>query len=570
MTGFSAIPLAEDGAVTVGLLGVQVFWSVEMSYGTPYLLSLGLSKAAVLTAFLASPISGLVIQPLIGVLTNNSKSRFGRRRPYMLFGAPICTCAMLLLGFTRRFASIFLPGPSSAGLQAIDRALIVDTLPPSDQADANAWAAHMLGIGSVAGYFMLLLHFLLCTRKPDGVGRGASKSFLRELREIWDDARTLPPVIQQIVRTSWIGWFPVLFYMTAFTGDLHKRASSLPSDRLVSPRSRRGLERRLLQAHKSAWARIYERLKVSLATLWATCHLLFAICMFATFFYSTVGGATFFTTLTGFAWSITQWAPFSLLAEAIITEDAPGNEDANSIILHDTRTRRLSGDVTFAGDAHERQFLVGDDDEDEDGDREDTRKDRARSLEEDVQSFSSNASMDEDEGEEHPNRPTPRQAARAGIRAGVGEGEGIVLNNFAARTSHLDVHSLVASDDAMLRGDEDGDAAKSRHGLAAKAGIIIGIHNIFIVIPQFTMAGLASLISFLDPVKTAPDAENGSSLASNTTDPAGSGTGARGGPNSYATIYRQVLSQAFLEAHPLTCPVAFVLTLRLTRGLRYH
>ncbi|KAI0640511.1 MFS general substrate transporter [Trametes meyenii] len=670
MTGFSAIPLAEDGgdhgaqlagiarilgprwaqlpAITIGLLGVQVFWSVEMSYGTPYLLSLGLSKAAVAIVFLAGPISGLVVQPLIGVLADNSKSRFGRRRPYMLFGALICTCAMLLLGFTRPFASIFLPGPSSANdvltiwlailalfvidfsinaVQAVDRALIVDTLPPSDQADANAWAARMLGVGSVAGYFignvdmtavfpfigdtelqvlavvgsflLLVTHGItsFCTKEKVVVAtRGASKSFLRELREIWDNARTLPPVIQQICMIqffSWIGWFPVLFYTTAFIGDLHKRASSLPSDdpaldaeatRLgtralfyqsllsltanillpffvaESARSRRGLERRLLQAHKSAWARIYERLKVSLATLWATGHLLFAICMFATFFYSTVGGATFFTTLTGFAWSITQWAPFSLLAEAILTEDAPGNEDANSIILHDTRTRRLSGDVTLAGDAHERQFLVCDDDEDEDGDREDTRKDRARSLEEDVQSFSSNASMDEDEGEEHTNRPTSRQAARAGIRAGVGEGEGILLNNFAARTSHLDVHSLAASDDETLRGDEDGDAAKSRHGLAAKAGIIIGIHNIFIVIPQFIMTGLASLIFFfLDPVKTAPGAEDGSSLASNTTDSAGSGIGARaealaqgGGPNSYAIIYRQVLFRAFLEAHSLT------------------
>lgn len=39
-------------------------------------------------------------------------------------------------------------------VQAVDRALIVDTLPSAEQADANAWAARMLGFGSVAGYFM--------------------------------------------------------------------------------------------------------------------------------------------------------------------------------------------------------------------------------------------------------------------------------------------------------------------------------------------------------------------------------------------------------------------------------
>ena len=38
-------------------------------------------------------------------------------------------------------------------VQALDRALIVDTLPPSSQPAANAWAARMLSIGSVVGFF---------------------------------------------------------------------------------------------------------------------------------------------------------------------------------------------------------------------------------------------------------------------------------------------------------------------------------------------------------------------------------------------------------------------------------
>lgn len=39
-------------------------------------------------------------------------------------------------------------------VQAVDRALLVDTLPPSDQAAGNAWAARMLGVGSVVGFFV--------------------------------------------------------------------------------------------------------------------------------------------------------------------------------------------------------------------------------------------------------------------------------------------------------------------------------------------------------------------------------------------------------------------------------
>jgi solute carrier family 45, member 1/2/4 len=114
---------------------------VEITFndtGTPYLLTLGLTKSAVAMVFLAGPISGLVVQPLIGmqlscshrtyfhnlclgVLADKSKSRFGRRRPYMLVGVLICTTAMLLLGFTRPFATIF----TSLGSPSVRHALLV-------------------------------------------------------------------------------------------------------------------------------------------------------------------------------------------------------------------------------------------------------------------------------------------------------------------------------------------------------------------------------------------------------------------------------------------------------------
>lgn len=69
-------------SLTVGLFGVQMLWSVEMSYGkgppirpetttnamtaSPYLLSLGLSKSLMAIVFLAGPLSGLIVQPVIG------------------------------------------------------------------------------------------------------------------------------------------------------------------------------------------------------------------------------------------------------------------------------------------------------------------------------------------------------------------------------------------------------------------------------------------------------------------------------------------------------------------------
>ncbi|KAJ7253134.1 hypothetical protein C8J57DRAFT_1076926, partial [Mycena rebaudengoi] len=82
-------------------LGVQIFWSVEMAYASPYLVSLGLSSSR--TRSLGD--SGLVMQLLIGALADSSTSHWGRRRPYMLGGRLVCVLGMLLLGYTRAVAA---------------------------------------------------------------------------------------------------------------------------------------------------------------------------------------------------------------------------------------------------------------------------------------------------------------------------------------------------------------------------------------------------------------------------------------------------------------------------------
>ncbi|KZP04887.1 hypothetical protein FIBSPDRAFT_708005, partial [Athelia psychrophila] len=217
MTGFASLPVAESGpsnahltgqskilgpswlripSLTVGLLGVRVLWSVEMSYASPYLLQLGLSKSWMAMVFLAGPLSGLIVQPVIGVLADGSTSRWGRRRPYMLGGVVLCMLSMLLLGYTRPIAGWFTRlGTNSndtltiglavlsiysidfsinAGMcytctprthlvQAVNRALIIDTLPSAQQASGNAWASRMMGVGGIAGFFLGsidLPHFL--------------------------------------------------------------------------------------------------------------------------------------------------------------------------------------------------------------------------------------------------------------------------------------------------------------------------------------------------------------------------------------------------------------------------
>ena len=116
--------------------------------------------------------------------------------------------------------------------------------------------------------------------------------------------------------SAWIGWFPVLFYTTAFVGELHKRSfpNIPPSDptldaeatrlgtramffnalvnviaSIVLPffvteaaKSRKALQKKLMERKKSKWVEWFEKAKIHLATLWAISHGVFVICMEAT------------------------------------------------------------------------------------------------------------------------------------------------------------------------------------------------------------------------------------------------------------------------------------------------
>ncbi|KAG6906712.1 hypothetical protein DXG01_012453 [Tephrocybe rancida] len=528
--------------ITIGLLGVQIFWSVEMGYASPYLISLGLSKSAMSLVFLAGPLSGLFMQPLIGILADTSTSRFGRRRPFMMAGTVVCILAMLLLGYTRGFASIFTTRDSSSNttltivlavlsiylidfsinaVMAMDRALVVDTLPPAAQASGNAWAARMLGIGAVIGFFVgtiplptmfpflgttelevlsvivsilllaghttmaILVKERVLLESAEHSSAKRPNRFVREIKELWSNLLTLPPVIRQICLIQFLRSTPIsapitpddrdaeatrlgtraLFYSSIIALILNVVLPSFVATSATRTRTQR--QRADSRAggppEKTgnwAWLRIPERMKVNLGTLWAASHLVLAGCMFATLFTESVIGATVLISVTGFSWAITQWAPFSLLAEAILTTPDPASNAHNSILLSDARTPL--DDPEAAGET--AVFLPNSDGQ------------------------HNTTSDDESDLEDGPPAPKP-----------------IMLGNHHARVSRLQLEDEDAEwEDVEAESSTGGSGGNntSGSGLSAKAGIILGIHNVFIVIPQFLVTGLSAVIfAIFDPVQ---------------------------------------------------------------------
>ena len=75
-----------------------------MTYANPYLLSLGMSKSRLSLVWVAGPLSGLVVQPVVGVLSDRSTSKYGRRRPYMLAGTAAVAVCYAVLGWSKEIA----------------------------------------------------------------------------------------------------------------------------------------------------------------------------------------------------------------------------------------------------------------------------------------------------------------------------------------------------------------------------------------------------------------------------------------------------------------------------------
>jgi solute carrier family 45 protein 1/2/4 len=94
--------------LTISLGGLQVAWSVELSNGSPYLLSLGLSKSLMALVWIAGPLSGTLVQPYVGTKSDNCRLPWGKRKPFMLGGAAATIVAFLCLAWVREIVGGFL------------------------------------------------------------------------------------------------------------------------------------------------------------------------------------------------------------------------------------------------------------------------------------------------------------------------------------------------------------------------------------------------------------------------------------------------------------------------------
>ncbi|PWS28851.1 MFS transporter [Pedobacter yonginense] len=87
-------------AMNLGFFGIQYSFGLQQTNMTPIYSYLGANADQIPLLNLAGPMTGLIIQPIIGAMSDKTTSKFGRRRPYFLIGAIICSICLFLMPYS--------------------------------------------------------------------------------------------------------------------------------------------------------------------------------------------------------------------------------------------------------------------------------------------------------------------------------------------------------------------------------------------------------------------------------------------------------------------------------------
>jgi maltose/moltooligosaccharide transporter len=86
--------------MNIGFFGLQFSFGLQQSNMGPIYGYLGAHEAAIPLLFLAGPMTGLIVQPIVGAMSDRTTSRLGRRTPYFLVGALVCSLCLFLMPFS--------------------------------------------------------------------------------------------------------------------------------------------------------------------------------------------------------------------------------------------------------------------------------------------------------------------------------------------------------------------------------------------------------------------------------------------------------------------------------------
>jgi maltose/moltooligosaccharide transporter len=243
--------------MNLGFFGIQYSFGMQQTAVNPIYNFLGASPEDLPLLNLAGPVTGLLVQPIIGALSDRTWSRRlkGRRRPYFLVGAIGCSICLFLFPFASAIwmavLLLWLLDISNNTAMEPYRAFIADKLPPSQLAkgflaqsfftgfgitlanislfffqgliegatDAGIpyWVVGSFMVGAVASIATVLVSILttpeippteeeLAALRAKKGGAGAA------VREIWDAIVEMPPELRKLALVYLFQWYAMVCY----------------------------------------------------------------------------------------------------------------------------------------------------------------------------------------------------------------------------------------------------------------------------------------------------------------------------------------------------------------------
>jgi maltose/moltooligosaccharide transporter len=238
--------------MSFGFLGIQFGWGLQLANMSPIYRYLHAEESSLPYLWLAGPITGLIIQPIIGSMSDRTWNRLGRRRPYFLVGAILASAALF-----------FMPDSSALWMAAgllwiLDasinitmepfRAFVADKLPEEQRTLGFVMQSFFIGIGQTlanalpylftalgvvgvmasgiplsveysfkigAVVFLLAVLWTVVTTKeypPENIEafermKRERKGILAGFTEIFSSITEMPPTMRQLAVVQFFTWF---------------------------------------------------------------------------------------------------------------------------------------------------------------------------------------------------------------------------------------------------------------------------------------------------------------------------------------------------------------------------
>jgi len=139
--------------MSFGFFGIQFGWGLQMANMSAIYQYLGAKESELAVLWLAAPLTGLIVQPIIGYVSDRTWGALGRRRPYFLTGAILASLALIAMpnaGTVWMAAGLLWVLDASVNVSMEPfRAFVGDLLPVEQRKSGFAMQSVLIGLGAV-------------------------------------------------------------------------------------------------------------------------------------------------------------------------------------------------------------------------------------------------------------------------------------------------------------------------------------------------------------------------------------------------------------------------------------